>query len=357
MEEIIKFKKSFLKGSFIEFFDKFNTENKAKKLEFIIYLKKINLDLIFYQGLKKIKKENHLDDELLNLLKQEFLLEKGRDEFYKNQFQAIVNKTHFPILLLKGWRLRQIIGFDLYKRSCDVDLLVSEKDFKTAISFLKRDFNFFKKSEYIAYGQQCLLNENSMCIDLHKKLIAFQTFDTFFNLSAKELLKESYLEEREPNVSYYVFNLEMELIHLCIHFLLHHEGYGFILVYELKCLLNNHLLNINKDKFISLTEKHNCLFIVIYSLLIVQELCKLDDAVKNWIIKFVKEFDLDLQIRKSFNKEFSEHSFYKNKGISNEVLEKLLINNYKDKISFIKADINFKTYCFFKSLGETLKIV
>ncbi|MCL7753096.1 nucleotidyltransferase family protein [Polaribacter sp. Z022] len=356
MEEVIQFKKSFFNNSFPAFFKEFIEKKKEVQHIFVANLKKINLDLFFYQALKKYDLIRNLDDELVNKLKREFLIEKGRDEFYKNQFGCIIKSASSPIVLLKGWQLRDLIGFDLYKRSCDVDLLVREKDFKKTISFLEKDFNFFQKSKYIAYGQQCMLNENSMCIDLHKKLIAFKNFDSILNFSANELFKETNDVNNNNGVIYYVFKLEMELIHLCIHFLLHHEGYGFILVYELMCFINNHFLEVSINELVRIAKKHKCLTILIYTFLIIQNLCALELEVNNQITDFIRKYDYDLGCKKSFKKEFNNENFYKNKGIPNEVLEKLLVTNYADKISFEGAGLNFKVYCFFKSLWKNLKI-
>ncbi|AXG70715.1 putative nucleotidyltransferase [Kordia sp. SMS9] len=356
MEGIIKFKQQYLENSFPAFFEEFKQKEKAYQRAFIAHLKTINLDLFFYQALKKHQFLNDLDSELIQPLKQEFLLETGRDEFYKKQFFTFVDTSHFPILLLKGWQLRELIGANLYKRSCDVDILVLENDFKEAISVLEKEFNFFQKPQYIAYGQQCMLNENSMCVDLHKKLIAFKAFDTIFNLSAVELFKESE-EVTHQNVQYYTFNIEMEFVHLCIHFLLHHEGYGFLLVYELKSFLERHLLTMRTDKLLAIAKKHHCVEIVIYTLLIVEKLCVFDQKLKDWIQTFVTTHDVNSAVTDSFHKEFHKENFYQNIGISNEVLKELLLNDYSDKITFVKAQISFKTYCFFRSLGKTLKIV
>jgi len=356
MEGIIKFKTHFLENSFPVFFEEFKHKEKEYQRAFIAHLRTINLDLFFYQILKKHEYISDLDPELLQPLKQEFLLETGRDEFYKQQFFTFVRTSNFPVLLLKGWQLREIIGANLYKRSCDVDILVLEKDFKDAISVLETAFNFFQKPKYIAYGQQCMLNENSMCVDLHKKLIAFKAFDTIFNLSAAELFKESQ-EVAHQNGRYYTFNIEMEFVHLCIHFLLHHEGYGFLLVYELKSFLEKHLLSLRTEKLLAIAKKHSCIEIVIYTLLIVEKLCVFDQKIKDWIQNFVTTYDTNSEVTDSFHKEFSKDNFYNNIGISNNILKELLLKEKADKIKYAKAKISFKTYCFFRSLGKTLKVV
>ena len=344
MEEIIIFKRSVLENTFSSFFEEFKNERIEFQVEFINELKKENLDIFFFLTLKRYGVLEELNRMIIKPLKQEFLLEKGRDGFYKNQFYQVLKKAHFPLLLLKGWQLRESINHELYKRSCDVDILVHEKDFTNTIKLLENEFNFFSKPQYIAYGQNCLLNENSMCIDLHKILIAKQSFDSIFNLKAKELFKEASLK-KDADSEYFVFNYEMELIHLCIHFLFHHEGYGFILIYELKCYLVENFSRINTENLLKIAKKHKSLSVVLFCFMIIRDLCIVPSNTKQWTDRFIEKNDYNLRVDRIFSRSFNKKMFYKDMGISKSEIRRLVLNNLKKKISYLRGSIEFSIYC------------
>jgi len=53
MEEIVNFKQSILQNSFLSFFNLYITRTTEEQLLFVKNLKEINLDIFFYQVLKK----------------------------------------------------------------------------------------------------------------------------------------------------------------------------------------------------------------------------------------------------------------------------------------------------------------
>lgn len=350
MEEIINFKKAILEGRFNSFFKECLTWEEHHLVSFITELKKNNLDLLFFSICKGNENFNKLKSGIKELMKHEYLLVKGRDEFHKNQFKKIISKLDYPILLMKGWDLQKAINHNLYKRSCDIDIMVLEKDYVRTQKLLNKEFDFFSKPEYIAYGQHCLLNKNGMCIDLHKKLIAFQAFDSIFKLDAKNLFNETVVDRNDGN-KFLVFTNEMRLIHLSIHFLLHHEGTGFILLYEIQQYLikTYHILDL--DQLVVIAKKYNMLSILICTLLYVKQLCKIAKPLEVWI-DTLTQIELD---RKSFNfflKNFDSHFFYNDKPLERNTLKDLVLNSFIDKSRFGLSEVSFRLYCFFTSIKQ-----
>jgi len=254
---------------------------------------------------------------------------------------------------MKGWQLRSAINSDLYKRSCDIDIMVLEKDYSKAIKMFKERFNFSQRSRYI-YGQSCLLHENTMCIDLHTKLVAYQSLNTIFNLDSKELFNETKLTKDE-NVEYLVFNNEMTLIHLCIHFLLHHKGCGFLLLYELKIFIEKHLLKIERKNLVTIANKYECLPLLLFCLMVIKKLCQLSAKENKWIAEFIEEFDNRKTVFKLFQVVFNKNNFYRDIELPHKVIQQLIIKDIKKGLSFLRGGIQYYIYYLTNSLYRKFK--
>lgn len=184
--------------------------------------------------LKEISKKHDILHLLAMALKKNSMIDLHKQEFEKDIFKAIYRYRHLeyelnrlsegfekagiPYMPLKGTVINQFYPYPWMRTSCDIDVLVQEKDLNSAVKYLEECYGY-KKSSLKRSHDISLLSENGNHIELHYQLIEKNKVNT--SSSVLELVWKT-AKQKENYQYWYEMSDEMfyfyHIAHMAKHF-------------------------------------------------------------------------------------------------------------------------------------------
>ncbi|MDN5201113.1 nucleotidyltransferase family protein [Fulvivirgaceae bacterium BMA10] len=220
---------------------------------FLTLLKNEDLDLLLYGFLREYKNSSPRFESMRAELHKNFVLEKARQFYQLEELKEILQCFPDSTLLLKGLSLCHYLEKDIYKRSVDIDLLVTKNHQKSAIQkALQLGYEMTKR--YYAYGEYSFEKGKHLYIDLHYDLSVSAPLMRIFDINQEELfLKKTNVAFQQTMIP--TLNKETTLLYLCIHLVINHQMNGFMLLYEITLFLSLHSKSLCFDNLINTSNR------------------------------------------------------------------------------------------------------
>ena len=265
LEKLRKYKVAILTEKFIPFYQSFIVGSDEEVMGFTALLKEEGLYLLFIAQLKRHLLFEFLPAKLREVCKRDYHLEKAYQLSQMHTITRMLAQVDSPKIFFKGIVLNHWLRTDVYKRSCDIDFLIKEKDIDKTVEQLEY-LGFVKKKRVVPYGEFPMIKGKNLVLDVHYNINASSPYSKVFHFSGDDFFK-ALCEIEIDGVAIPTFSLEMTFIHLCLHFIINHQASFFIQFYELMAFLRNNEAAMDTEKLLELCRKHkveNLLLIVLY---------------------------------------------------------------------------------------------
>ncbi|MBE6769150.1 MAG: hypothetical protein E7548_00145 [Ruminococcaceae bacterium] len=209
---------------------------KLSKKHNIAHLIALGLEL---NGLDEGKSEYYKKFEKQKLIA---LYNQERVNYQFNEQCAVLEKNKIPFMPLKGSVIKAYYPESWMRTSCDIDILIYEKDLKRAISALKNELSYEGEGDE-HYHNVSLFSPDGVHLELHFSIKeAIKNIDTLLQKvwDYSEKKENSDFEFRQTN-EFLIFHI---IAHMYYHFL--SGGCGIKAVIDL--MLLNEKLTFNKKQ-------------------------------------------------------------------------------------------------------------
>ena len=155
-------------------------------------------------------------------IKKRFLYERNiavyRYEQIRYEFERIcdtLEKAKIQFVPLKGSVIRQYYPQPWMRTSCDIDILVQEKDLDQAIKKLKEELKY-TTSDKRNYHDVSLFSESGMHLELHYSLCEnMENIDSILSCAWEYVLPQEKNYKKEFEEGYFLFHI---VAHMLYHF-------------------------------------------------------------------------------------------------------------------------------------------
>ena len=194
---------------------KLNEQDISKLLQFASMQ---SLQLIIIRGLKQFDLDTEMRSMLDNQYDQNMVLYMFHMQAMEDITEAF-NESKIPFIPLKGSVIRELYSEPCLRSSCDIDILVHEKDLDRAIDSITKNTNLeYKDRNY----HDVLLADEMVSLELH-----FSLKENMDNID--KLLVEAWKNAAPTGDGYaYAFSPEFLMYHVLAHMSYHmvHGGLG-----------------------------------------------------------------------------------------------------------------------------------
>lgn len=188
-------------------------KNRLKDKEKLSKLYKLSKKYDLTSFIVKILEDNNIlcDDEISKKFKEQRFIAVLRDEkmnYEREQIKEIFEKNNIQYVFLKGSVIRNLYPETWMRTSCDIDVLIKEKDIQKAISLMEK-IGYLKKER--SYKDISLIAKSGVHVELHFSLKqALNSVDSILEEVWKYVKQDNSLDNE-----FFLFYL---LAHTAYHF-------------------------------------------------------------------------------------------------------------------------------------------